>query len=80
VRTLAGCSDAAGRHQPSSQSGRLNTMSKRTLALVGLIALGAWLRTWQYAEDTSLWIDEVALVFGIVHSDLTFRPHCAAAP
>jgi hypothetical protein len=46
-------------------------MSNRTLALVSAIALGVWLRVWQYAGGASLWIDEVALAFVIVHSDLT---------
>jgi hypothetical protein len=82
---MAGSSHANERPQSSSPSGRLNVMSKRTLAMVGLIGLGAWLRTWQYAGDTSLWIDEVALAFGIIHSDLTSLltaplPHDQIAP
>jgi hypothetical protein len=72
VNTVARISDTAEWPEPSSHSGRQVGMSKRTrLALVGLVILGAGLRTWQYAGGNSLWIDEVALALGIVHSDLT---------
>lgn len=40
------------------------------LALVALVALGAALRIWQYAANSSLWLDEVALAMGIVRTDL----------
>ena len=41
-----------------------------TCVLLALVALGAGLRAWQYAADTSLWLDEVALARGIVDLDL----------
>jgi hypothetical protein len=37
---------------------------------VAAVALGAGLRVWQYAASTSLWLDEIALVMGILNSDL----------
>lgn len=72
VNTVAGTSGAAEWPEPPSRRGRAEVMSKRTLlALGGLLTLGIGLRTWQFAGDTSLWIDEVALALGILHSDLS---------
>ncbi len=45
------------------------TPKRTVLALLGLIALGAVLRIWQYAGNTSLWVDEVALALGIIRTD-----------
>ena len=43
-------------------------MTARVIALVALLGIG--LRVAQYAADTSLWIDEIGLVRGILDSDL----------
>ncbi len=40
------------------------------LALTSVVVAGAALRLWQYAADTSLWIDELALAKGILALDL----------
>lgn len=42
----------------------------RDLALPALILAGAALRLWQYAADSSLWVDEIALAKGILSLDL----------
>jgi hypothetical protein len=39
----------------------------RTPFLWGLVALGAALRIFQYASDTSLWFDELSIVRNLVH-------------
>src|SRR3712207_5804038 len=39
-------------------------------ALAAVAAAGAALRLWQYAADTSLWTDELALAKGILALDL----------
>jgi hypothetical protein len=41
------------------------------LTLVGLVAVGAGLRIWQYAADSSLWLDEVSLAMGVLHTGLS---------
>jgi hypothetical protein len=38
--------------------------------VIGLVALGAALRIWQYMANTSLWLDEIALAKGILDLDL----------
>ena len=43
-------------------------MMRKTFWLV--VVAGAALRIWQYAGNTSLWLDEIALAHSIVHLDL----------
>jgi len=38
--------------------------------IVALLVIGAILRIWQYAANTSLWLDEIALTKGILQLDL----------
>ncbi|MGE5277198.1 MAG: hypothetical protein ACM3SU_09400 [Acidobacteriota bacterium] len=46
----------------------LRPVSRR--ALGALVAAGALLRLWQYAGNTSLWLDEIALAENILHRPL----------
>src|SRR5262245_43983586 len=39
-------------------------------AIIACLVLGAVLRVWQYAANTSLWLDEIALAQGILQLDL----------
>jgi hypothetical protein len=50
----------AVRHAPHSPH------SRRRIVIVGLLASGAALRLWQYAADTSFWVDEITLAHNIV--------------
>ena len=43
----------------------------RSWVLLAIVAIGIVLRTVQYLADTSLWLDEIALVRGILEVDLT---------
>jgi hypothetical protein len=43
---------------------------KVVLLVIFAIGLGTALRVWQYAANTSLWLDEIALARGIVDGDL----------
>jgi len=40
--------------------------SRRSAVMIGLLAIGAALRLWQYASDMSFWRDEIALAHNIV--------------
>jgi hypothetical protein len=50
------------------ESERLGSGDRR--ALVALLAAGALLRLWQYAGNTSLWVDEIALAENILRRPL----------
>jgi 4-amino-4-deoxy-L-arabinose transferase-like glycosyltransferase len=49
---------------------RVAAFSRRRALMIGLLAIGAALRLWQYAADTSFWRDEVALAHNIVEHPL----------
>jgi hypothetical protein len=41
------------------------------MVLAGVVAFGVGLRTWQYAANSSLWLDEVSLAMGILQTHLS---------
>jgi hypothetical protein len=55
----------------SPESPKTRTDCFVVVLVIALVAVGAALRIWQYAANTSLWLDEIALAKGVLDFDLS---------